>query len=378
MKTLQNPFIDVGYKGGSYFCDRKTETQQLIYYIKNQTNVTLFAFRRLGKTGLIKHVFHQLAKEKNLVCIYLDIFSTTNKAEFINQLATAVYNAFPEKNHIGKKIISAIQSLRPTISFDDLTGVPSISFDAVSASHQQNTLASLFSFIDQQNIKVVFAIDEFQQILSYPEKNMEAILRTHIQQLKNTSFIFCGSNQTMMHEIFNSAKRPFFASCSYLNLACIEQKEYSKFISKLFKRHKKTIENEAVEFICEWTLLHTFYTQNLCKEIFAKSAKEVLVEHVKETAAEVLKLQEGKFYQYRNLLTTSQWKILTAIAKEQHLTQPNAKRFLIKYSLGTPSAVSRAIESLLKKEMILHNAGVEVPYYEVYDKYLMRWLQSKN
>ncbi|VAW25754.1 hypothetical protein MNBD_BACTEROID06-148, partial [hydrothermal vent metagenome] len=56
----------------------------------------------------------------------------------------------------------------------------------------------------------------------------------------------------------------------------------------------------------------------------------------------------------------------------------NAKRFLIKYSLGTPSAVSRAIESLLKKEMILHNAGVEVPYYEVYDKYLMRWLQSKN
>jgi len=96
MKTLQNPFIDVGYKGGSYFCDRKTETQQLIYYIKNQTNVTLFAFRRLGKTGLIKHVFHQLVKEKNLVCIYLDIFSTTNKAEFINQLATAVYNAGPQ------------------------------------------------------------------------------------------------------------------------------------------------------------------------------------------------------------------------------------------------------------------------------------------
>jgi len=55
----------------------------------------------------------------------------------------------------------------------------------------------------------VFAIDEFQQITNYPEKNTEAFLRTHIQSSQNTVFIFCGSNQKLMHEMFNSAKRPF-------------------------------------------------------------------------------------------------------------------------------------------------------------------------
>ncbi|MEY3198778.1 MAG: hypothetical protein RJA13_736, partial [Bacteroidota bacterium] len=30
---------------------------------------------------------------------------------------------------------------------------------------------------------------------------------------------------------------------------------------------------------------------------------------------------------------------------------------------------------LLNKEMIFYNSSVEKPYYEVYDKFLMRWLQ---
>ena len=377
MNKIHNPFIEAGYINPTYFCDRENESQQLIDYIRNKSNITLFAFRRLGKTGLIKHVFYQLKTEKNIVCIYLDIFDTTNKIEFINKLATAIYNAFPVKSNLGKKIITAIQSLRPVISFDELTGIPKISLDSSLETHQQNTLNSLFSFIDQQNTQVVFAIDEFQQILSYPEKNMDASLRTHIQQLQHTSFIFCGSDQTKMHELFNDAKRPFFASCSYMNLNHIEQQEYSKFITKMFKKYKKKITSEAVAFICDWTMLHTFYTQKYCKEIFAISEQQITFEDVKKVAAKLLQSQEGKFYQYRNLLTSQQWNLLNAVAKEQQLYHPNAQSFIAKYNIGNASAVRKGLDSLQKKEMILHNTGVENPYYEVYDKFLMRWLQNK-
>ncbi|PCJ28340.1 MAG: hypothetical protein COA97_01545 [Flavobacteriales bacterium] len=121
-----NPFLERGYRSPAYFCDREEETQLLIDYIKNRTNVTLFAFRRLGKTGLIKHCFYKLKKEKNLICIYVDIFDTTSKAEFINKLATAIYATFPPKNKLGKKVWQAIQSFRPVITFDELTGLPSV------------------------------------------------------------------------------------------------------------------------------------------------------------------------------------------------------------------------------------------------------------
>ena len=56
---------------------------------------------------------------------------------------------------------------------------------------------------------VVIAIDEFQQILEYPEQNVEALLRTAIAPLKQTSFIFCGSNQAMMQTILLPRARPF-------------------------------------------------------------------------------------------------------------------------------------------------------------------------
>ena len=34
-------------------------------------------------------------------------------------------------------------------------------------------------------------------------------------------------------------------------------------------------------------------------------------------------------------------------------------------------------KNTVTKEMLFHNTGVAQPYYEVYDKYLMRWIQAK-
>lgn len=39
-----NPFLISGYKGEAYFCDREEKTNKLINYIKNQVNISLFAY----------------------------------------------------------------------------------------------------------------------------------------------------------------------------------------------------------------------------------------------------------------------------------------------------------------------------------------------
>ena len=40
------------------------------------------------------------------------------------------------------------------------------------------------------------------------EKNIEALLRTHIQKLSNANFVFSGSQRRLMEEMFFSSKRP--------------------------------------------------------------------------------------------------------------------------------------------------------------------------
>ncbi|MCB9359780.1 MAG: ATP-binding protein [Flavobacteriales bacterium] len=375
MQNKNNPFYGKIYRGPKFFCDRKEETKLLTNYITNGVNITLFAKRRLGKTGLLHHLFYQQRNNTNMVCIYVDVLATHNLVEFTNYMATAVYNAFPPQKTLGKKIMELFQRFRPTISFDELTGNPSLNLTITTPDQKNNTIGNILNFLDNQNIKIVFAIDEFQQILEYPEKNTEAILRTHIQQLKNTSFIFCGSNQKMMHEIFNSAKRPFFASCTSVSLEHIPATEYKKFIKKHFNDVNRVITDECLNFICDWTQLHTFYTQYFCYTLFALNKENNGIEEAKTAAQTILKLNENTFYQYKNLLTDTQWNFLVAVGKETQVHQPTAKKFITTHQLGTPSSINRSLEALLTKEMLFHNTGVETPYYEVYDKYLMRWMQ---
>lgn len=375
MNTPANPFITSGYHSPPFFCDRKEETRILLSQIKNGNNITLFALRRLGKTGLIHHVFHQLSRSKKYACIYTDIFPTTNLKEFTNSLATAIYNRFPEKKGIGQRFLSILKLLRPVISYDAMTGNPEIMLDLGQSKEYEKTIQQLFAFLDKQPVQIVIAIDEFQQITAYPEKNTEALLRTYMQQLKNCRFIFCGSNHRIMGEMFNNSKRPFYGSCSNVSLDFIEETEYSRFIQSQFAAYKRKISTDAIDFILQFTNTHTYYTQALCNHVFASGIKSVSLEDVRNACSDLLMQNENVFYQYRNLLTSAQWKLLTAIAKEGKLLKPHATEFIRKHHLGSSSLVKRSLEALLAKEMVYYNSGIKEPYYAVYDKFLMRWLQ---
>ncbi|KAF0238987.1 MAG: ATP-binding protein [Sediminibacterium sp.] len=374
MKESINPFGTTAYLGEAYFCDRAEETAQLLKNIRQNDHTAFFALRRMGKTALIQHVFALLAKEKNIACIYLDIYATQNLKDLTNQLANSIYKVFPEKTGIGKKFWELIKLLRPTISMDPMNGSPEISLDISQPKQLEKTIPQLLAFLEQHQIKTVIAIDEFQQILTYPETNVEAILRTSVQQLKKVTMIFCGSNQAMMQEIFNSAKRPFYASCKNINLQQITQSTYAQFIKDQFTNYNRTISDEAIEEILDFTMLHTYYTQVFCHELFQLPNKKIELNNVQAIKQQLILENEGVFYQYRNLLTPSQWHLLKSIAKEIKLYQPYNKHFVTNYNLGSSAIVKRSLQSLLEKEMIYRDNAIKDPYYTVYDKFLLRWL----
>jgi predicted AAA+ superfamily ATPase len=70
-KKLENPFVYQGYEGPEYFFDRTEETENILSSLKNGRNITLISPRKIGKTGLIRHTFHQIGSGKNdIICIY--------------------------------------------------------------------------------------------------------------------------------------------------------------------------------------------------------------------------------------------------------------------------------------------------------------------
>ena len=374
MKESINPFGITAYLGASYFCDREEETELLLKNIRQNDHTAFFALRRMGKTALIKHVFGLLNKQKKIACIYLDIYATQDLKGLTNQLANSIYSTFPEKTGVGKKFWDLIKLFRPIISIDPINGSPEISLDINQPKQLEKTIPQLLQFLEAQSIKTVIAIDEFQQISTYPEKNVEAILRTAIQPLKKVTMIFCGSNQALMQEIFNSAKRPFYASCKNINLQQIKEEKYTAFIKEQFKENLRTISDEAIAEVLEYTMVHTYYTQVFCHELFQIPEKKISLINVQSIKQQLILENEGVFFQYRNLLTPTQWHLLKAIAKEVKLFQPYNKIFVSKHQLGSSAIVKRSLQALLEKEMIYRDNAVKDPYYTVYDKFLLRWL----
>jgi uncharacterized protein len=377
IKNIENPFLLKDYVSPAYFCNRENETESIIKNAQNGLNTTLISIRRMGKTGLLHHVLHQFKANNLGIGIYADMYDTENLKDFTNCIANGILRAFPEKHPMWKKMFEFIKKLRPILSIDELSGLPELTLDYTKNKQFEHTLMELFNFLEQQNQTVLLVIDEFQQIASYPEKNMEAILRTKIQTLKNVNFVFSGSSPHILTEMFYSYKRPFYQSTQALFLKKIEREAYEKFISNHFEKHKKTITCEALEFVFEFTKTHTFYTQFLCHRLFLHGGKNITEEIAHKQAMEILKLNEEVYFQYRNMLTLSQWNLLKAIAKEERVEQITSSKFLKKYDLGAASTVKRSLESLIKNEMIFSEFEGDTKQYSVYNCFFSRWLQYK-
>ena len=373
---MTNPFTIKSYESKQLFCDREEELKLMLRNSINQTDTTLISQRRMGKTGLILRLFDELKDTyPDIHTIYVDIFASRNIDDFIKLMAEATMRSFQPKTSLGEKLMTFIKSLRPQLSFDNITGEPQLQIAYQTAHEKEYTLRGLFDFLDSQNEHIVVAIDEFQQIRDYPEQNMEALLRTYIQQCHNLTFIFCGSKKHMMADIFTNEKKPFYNSTSFVSLDKISEASYSAFIRRLFNEYQRNISDESIQFILEWTRRHTYYTQQLCHNIFANGESNITLNEVKKACEQLMKQGEAIFLQYRQMLTDNQWNYLIAVAKEGSVQQITASSFLKNHKIGTPSVSRRLADALCEKGLLNDDTTINGTRYSLSDVFLSRWME---
>ena len=222
-----NPFYLIPHTPKAYFCDRVKETEDILRFLENGSNVTLISPRRYGKTGLIYHIFDSLKEQKKKVeLFYVDIYATSCVDDFIAVLAEAVSKEL-KKDQLVKSFFQKLGRIRPVISQDALSGEPKLSFAFQTDAQRRYSLKALLEFLEHRPTRVIVAIDEFQQIREYEGLSMEALLRTHIQPLTNVQFIFSGSKKHTMAEMFTAENSPFYESASLYTLEKIDREVLS-------------------------------------------------------------------------------------------------------------------------------------------------------
>ncbi|MDL2283058.1 ATPase [Odoribacter sp. OttesenSCG-928-G04] len=371
---IKNPFIITGYISPEYFCDREKETEKIIANIENGRNTALISDRRMGKTGLIEHVYHQRQIEKDYYTFLIDIYSTGSLKEFVFLLGKHIFETLkPRGQRFIDKFFATITSLRPALKFDSVTSAPEFNIGIGEIRQPEVSLEQIFQYLESADKRCIVAIDEFQQIAKYPENNIEALLRTHIQRSKNANFIFAGSIHHMMQDIFFTASRPFYQSVSLLKLGPIEEEKYAGFVMNFF--NKAGVEIPLIDIYNVYDLLegHTWYMQAVFNEIYAQTSKgnRIGLETINFAMRNVVMTYEPIYQNILSNLTERQKEVLFAIAKEDEATEITSADFIRRHSLQSTSSVQSSAKQLIAKEIVMKQSN----RYFIPDRFFAIWLK---
>ena len=374
MNKYINPFITSGYVSSEYFCDREEETNQLMKEIKNGNDLALISTRRMGKTGLIRHCFSQKEIQEQYRTFFVDIYATKSLRDFVFALGKVLLEGLkPFGRKALEKFWNHVKSLRTGITFDP-AGNPSFNLGLGNIHEPQSTLDEIFSYLNKSDKPCLVAIDEFQQIASYTEENVEAILRTHIQHGNNVRFIFAGSQRHTIGNIFLSASRPFYQSASMMYLSSIPLPKYTTFAMTHFKQAGKKISQDTIEKIYQQFDGITWYVQKMLNVLYDMTPKGEVCDN--ESIVYAIETTINSFqYVYSEMLfrlPEKQKELLIAIAKEQKAKAITSGEFVKKHHLSSSSSIQAALKGLLEKDFITKETDV----YRVYDRFFGLWLNE--
>lgn len=372
-----NPFIVSGKIPKEYFCDRVKEAAQLEKSLRNQLNVVLTSSRRIGKTALVDYVFDKPEIRDNYITISVDILHTTSFREFILTIGTAVFESVATRSvRLRKQFVSLLKSLSASFGYDPIMNVPTFDVRLGDVQNPEYTLSEIFQYLESVNKRCLVVIDEFQQIVYYPEKNVEAILRTHIQKLSNANFVFSGSRRRLMEEIFFSSKRPFYQSAKALRLEPIEHDVYLDFAMKNFEQSGKHITSEAFSHVYNTFWAVTFYIQRIMKDAFAETRTDAIcdLKMVKQLIEDYIDENDSRLREQLSFITEAQKELLYAIHAERQVQSITSAAFNKKYRLRSPSSTQSAALKLLEYDMITRKEKV----YSISDPLFSLWLDRKK
>ena len=374
MTLINNPFIVYGYKGPDYFCDRKKETKKILSTLRSERNITLVAPRRMGKTGLISHVFNHIRSNNPEVrCFYIDIYATHSLDELVRALGEAVIGKL---DTVTRSALRGIQSFfsawRPKISIDQSTGMPSVELD-IKSGEGHESLRQIFEYMRQSGRRCYVAIDEFQQILEYPETGVEALIRSYIQFIPNVYFIFAGSQQHVIEQMFMSANRPFFQSSMVIALQGIDKSEYLAFANHHLASQGRSMDAATFNSIYNLAGGVTWYVQSVLHAIYDHRERAVDSALVDEVVEELIEEQTLSYQSYCSWLTANQHALLRAIAAEGIVKAPLSQSFLKTHQLSAASSVKSALKALEVKQLISRTPEG----YTVSDLFFALWLRKK-
>ena len=240
-------------------------------------------------------------------------------------------------------------------------------------THPALTLEEIFAYLEKADRPCIVAFDEFQQIVNYPEKNIEALLRSHVQRASNANFIFAGSEYHIMQKMFMSSSKPFYNSADTLELKAIDLDEYIRFVSRLMGEGHRQVSPEIIQAVYRLYQGNTYAMQKTFNELYSiLNEEETCTFDTLVTAINnVLDSKGPMFREQLSGINDKHKPLLYAIAQDGEAERLTSAGFVKRHKLASASAVQYSTTQLLSKGILTQLNGK----YSVNDPFFALWIR---
>ncbi|MCJ7448582.1 MAG: ATP-binding protein [Bacteroidales bacterium] len=361
----ENPFKFGTVVDGEYFTDREDELTKIGSYLKSENHLILISPRRFGKTSLIR----KLLNESRRRYVYLDMQLVISEEDFASQLLKRIYRIFPLQ-----KLKGYIKSFRliPSVILNPVTGEVEITFKPGSKDLAPlEDVLNLIEKLGKESEKIIVVLDEFQDIFRI-NSGLDRMLRSVIQNHRNINYVFMGSSESMIRDIFEKKDSSFYRFGSLITLGKIPEEKFRLFLEYRFTGFVKEA-GPVSEAILNISGSHPYYTQQLAFTVWELLSRSDDVSGIVEAAAyEIVMSHDNDFELLWNTLNRTDMMVLTGMSAGN--ISPLTDEFSRLYGTGAASTVFSTLQRLVKKGMIIKEGSV----YSIDDPFFSRWIQYRR
>jgi hypothetical protein len=361
---MNNPFKFGTIVDEPYFINRKKEIAKVLSLLGSENHLVVISPRRFGKSSLIFRV----VKLVNRPVISVDMQLVTSPADLAAQLLKRVYRLFPAERL--KRYLKNFR-IMPTLSLNPATGGIDVSF--MPGTDHVPLLEDVLGLIEKistaQN-KIIVIFDEFQDAVKMdPDllKQMRAVMQHH----KMVNYVFLGSQESLIREIFQKKKSPFYHFGMVMNLLKIDSNEFREFLTKGFSTVSKNAEGIAGD-ILKITRNHPFYTQQLAFTVWERAvASGDKPDIVSDAVGELIMMHDMDYERIWLNFNKTDRKMLLGLSLSD--MQPLSDAFNRKWDIGAPSTAFSSLKRLMASGFVIKTES-----YEPDDPFFSLWLRGRR
>jgi hypothetical protein len=258
--------------------------------------------------------------------------------------------------------------LIPSVIINPVTGGAEISFKP--GSKDLAPLEDVLNMVEKlgsDGKKTVVVLDEFQDIFRI-QSGLDRLLRSVMQNQKNINYVFMGSSESMIREIFEKKSSPFYRFGSLMSLGKIDPGKFTEFLETRFAGITDQKKNVS-EMILKVSGCHPYYTQQLAFTVWELFGRSGYARDIVEIAAdEIVQSHDNDFERLWNSLNRTDMMVLTGMATGD--SSPLSDEFSRLYGTGASSTVFSTLQRLTNRGIIIKEGSA----YTIDDPFFKRWI----